>query len=91
MGELGKLTGRATKSKPDFVVRRPDGSVGVVEAKCGTSNLAPAQKELKRQLGDDAFTVSRTSYDDVGKVGGHVGAVTGGAAGNCAMGSSGPC
>jgi hypothetical protein len=75
--ELGNVTGRAAKSVPDFVVQGKDGAVKVVEAKFGTSGLTGAQKELKNQLGD-AFSVVRTTADDVANAGGVVGGVAGG-------------
>jgi hypothetical protein len=72
---------------PDFVVKKPDGSVGVVEAKFGTGDLRAAQRELKRQMGD-AFQVSRTTYEEVRAAGGVVGSVAGGVTGNCVNGPS---
>jgi RHS repeat-associated protein len=90
-GELGELSGRAQNARPDFVVEKSDGSVGVVEAKFGSSQLTPAQKELRKQIGEENFRVSRTSYDDVRNAGGAAGSVSGGAAGNCAVQTSGPC
>ena len=91
VAELGKLSGRAQNAKPDFVVQKADGSTGVVEAKFGNSQLTPAQAELRNQVGDDAFRVSRTSYDDVRNAGGATGSAAGGAAGNCVSGAAGPC
>jgi hypothetical protein len=87
---IAGLSGRGAKAVPDYIVKDASGNVKVVEAKFGSSQLTGAQKDLKSQMGH-AFTVSRTTYDNVGKVGGAAGAVTGGAAGNCASGGSGPC
>jgi hypothetical protein len=80
VAELGDVTGRAAKSVPDFVVQGKDGAVKAVEAKFGTSALSGAQKELKNQLGD-AFSVVRTTADDVANAGGIAGGVAGGATG----------
>ncbi|MCM2311851.1 MAG: hypothetical protein NDI84_10645 [Steroidobacteraceae bacterium] len=91
VGELGRLSGRAQNAKPDFVVKRPGGSTSVVEAKFGNGQLTPAQRELRNQVGDDAFRTSRTSYDDVRHAGGAAGTIAGGVAGNCVGGTSGPC
>jgi hypothetical protein len=77
VSQLGKVTGRAANSKPDFVVRKADGSVGIVEAKFGTSQLTKAQRELRKQVGEDAFRISRTSYEDVRNAGGAAGSVAG--------------
>lgn len=90
VSELGQVTGRAQNAKPDFVVSKADGSTGVVEAKFGSSQLTPAQAELKSQMGD-AFQVSRTTYEEVRAVGGAAGSVAGGATGNCVSGAPGPC
>jgi uncharacterized protein RhaS with RHS repeats len=90
-GELGQLSGRAQNARPDFVVEKADGSIGAVEAKFGSSQLTPAQKELRNQMGDENFRVSRTTYSEVRAAGGAVGSVAGGAAGNCAVQASGPC
>jgi RHS repeat-associated protein len=91
VAELGQLSGKAQNAKPDFVVQSSDGSIGVVEAKFGKGQLTPAQRELRNQMGNEAFRLSRTSYDDVRDAGGVVGAVTGGATGNCAGSAPGPC
>ena len=88
--QLGQVTGRAQNAKPDFVVRKADGSTGVVEAKFGSSQLTPAQAELKNQMGD-AFQASRTTYEEVRAVGGAAGSVAAGVTGNCASGAPGPC
>ncbi len=78
--ELGNITGRAAKAIPDFVVKSADGSVKVVEAKFGTSGLTGAQRALKNTMGE-AFTVSRTTADEVANAAGRVGAVAGGSTG----------
>jgi hypothetical protein len=78
--ELGKLSGSAARSKPDFVVKGKDGAIKAVEAKFGDSKLTGPQKALQGALGD-AFSVSRTSYDDVAKTGGALGGAAGGTTG----------
>ncbi len=78
VGELGSISGRGANAKPDFVVKDKSGNVKVVEAKFGSSNLTGAQRDLKKQMGD-AFTVSRTTYDDVANAGATAGAATGAA------------
>ncbi len=78
--QLGKLSGSAARSKPDFVVQGKDGAIKAVEAKFGNSELRRPQQALQRALGD-AFSVSRTSYDDVAKTGGALGGAGGGTSG----------
>lgn len=80
VAELGSITGRAAKSIPDFVVKTKEGAVKVVEAKFGTSRLTGAQTALKNQMGD-AFTVSRTTVNEVANAGGAASAVVGGVTG----------
>jgi uncharacterized protein RhaS with RHS repeats len=80
VAELGSVTGRAAKAVPDYVVKTGDGAVKVVEAKFGTSGLTGAQQALKSQMGD-AFTVSRTTANEVANVAGNAGAVVGGSTG----------
>lgn len=60
-------TGRAGRSVPDFIIQKTNGTTGYVEAKFGKSTLTGAQRALQQQEGD-AFRISRTSYDDVGKL-----------------------
>ena len=74
------LKGSAARSKPDFVVQGKDGAIKAVEAKFGNSELRRPQQALQRALGD-AFSVSRTSYDDVAKTGGALGGAGGGTSG----------
>jgi hypothetical protein len=88
---LGQVTGRGANSRPDFVVQDKSGNMKVVEAKFGSSNLTPAQKDLQNQLGSEGFRVSRTTYAEVGAVGGSVGSAAAGAASNCAMSAADPC
>ena len=52
----------------------------MVEAKFNTAGLTAAQRDLKAQMGS-AFTVSRTTLDDVANAGGAAGAAAGGASG----------
>jgi hypothetical protein len=80
VAELGNITGRAAKAVPDFVTKAADGTVKFVEAKFGTSGLTGAQQALKGQMGA-AFTVSRTTANEVANVAGHAGAVAGGSTG----------
>jgi RHS repeat-associated protein len=77
---LGSLSGRAAKAVPDFVVQTGGGAIKVIESKFGSSQLTGAQKALKAVMGD-AFDVSRTTYSEVGRVGGGIGSVAGGIAG----------
>ena len=77
---LKQVTGRGANAVPDRVVKRAGGSLKVVESKYGSSTPTPAQRDLKRQLGDD-MVIDRTTIDDVSKVGGYVGGVVGGSAG----------
>jgi len=86
----GAVRGRGAESKPDFVVRDKAGDVKILESKFGNSPLTPAQKALQKQTGD-AFQVSRTSYDDVAKVGAGAGAASAGAAVNCAAATASIC
>jgi uncharacterized protein RhaS with RHS repeats len=74
------LKGSAARAKPDFVVQGKDGATKAVEAKFGDAKLTGPQKALQGALGN-AFSVSRTSYDDVAKAGGAVGGAAGGTAG----------
>jgi hypothetical protein len=69
VAELGNITGRGARAVPDYVVRGRDGAVKVVEAKFNTAGLTGAQRDLQSQLGA-AFTVSRTTLDDVANAGG---------------------
>ncbi|WP_196802112.1 RHS repeat domain-containing protein [Sphingomonas phyllosphaerae] len=70
----GRVSGRAARSVPDFVVRKPNGTVGIVEAKFGTSRLTGAQRALQGQMGS-SFQTSRTTAQEVSNAAGHAGSV----------------
>lgn len=89
--ELGTLSRQAGSARPDFVVRDADGAVKVVESKFGSSALSAPQRALQSEVGEGAFRISRTTYEQVGAVGAAAGGATAGAAGNCANGAAGPC
>ena len=50
----------------------------VVEAKFGDAKLTGSQRALEGALGPDRFSVSRTSYEAIGRVGGALGGAAGG-------------
>ncbi|WP_052417786.1 RHS repeat-associated core domain-containing protein [Cellvibrio mixtus] len=87
--QLGNINGRGANSKPDYVVQDKSGNVKVVEAKFNSSGLTGAQKDLQKQMGD-AFTVSRTTLNDVANAGTAAGAAAGAAA-SCVATTSSPC
>jgi RHS repeat-associated protein len=85
--QLGKVTGRAARARPDFVFRARDGKIRVWEAKYSTKDtryttegLTGAQLALRNQLGE-SFHIFRVTESTVANTAGVAGATGGGSIG----------
>lgn len=58
--KFGNLSKKAGRAVPDYIVQK-NGVTKVVEAKFGTSQLTPAQRALRKEIGSDRFYISRES------------------------------
>lgn len=77
--ELGTLTGRARRARPDFVYKPLVGKVRALEAKYGSSPLTGPQRALRDQLGE-LFEVFRVTEQSAVNAAAAVGATVAGLA-----------